>query len=108
MTDKDFVAKVIRLVSRIPSGHVMTYGQIASIISTPRAARVVGFVLRHLPQGSKVPWQRVINAKGMISIENISVHKSEQARRLQEEGIEVKFKDGNYWVDLRKHLWQPR
>lgn len=92
---------------RVPKGRVATYGQIAAMVSTPRAARVVGGILRSLPERSSVPWQRIINSRGMISIENLAVPKAEQATRLQEEGIEVKFKDGNYWIDLKKYLWQP-
>lgn len=104
---KNFSARVIGLVSKVPKGRVATYGQIAALVSTPRAARVVGYVLHSLPANTKIPWQRVISGHGMISIENISLPKPEQARRLQREGVEVKFKDGNYWVDLDKYLWKP-
>ena len=101
----NFVDRVLDVVSNIPRGRVATYGQIAALVHTPRAARMVGRVLRNLRANSKVPWQRVINSRGMISIENLSVPKSGQAERLQKEGIKVIFKDGNYWVDLKKYLW---
>lgn len=104
---KNFTDKILTVVSQISRGRVATYGQIAALVSTPRAARIVGFVLHNLPINSRVPWQRVINSQGMISIENMSVPKVEQARRLQAEGIAVKFKDGNCWVDLKKYLWKP-
>ena len=103
----NFNDRVIRVIRGIPEGKVATYGQVAAVAGTPRAARMVGQVLRGLPSTSAVPWQRVINSRGMISIENLSVPKSIQAERLQKEGIEVIFKDGNYWVDLKKYLWLP-
>lgn len=101
-----FTEKVLNIISQIPYGTVATYGQIAAMARTPRAARQVGQVLRNLPVDSKVPWQRVVSSTGMISIENLSVPKSEQARRLQQEGIAVIFRDGNWWVDLSKYLWK--
>ncbi|MFA5107357.1 MAG: MGMT family protein [Patescibacteria group bacterium] len=101
----DFYVAVTQLVKRIPRGRVATYGQIAGLISTPRAARVVGTALRHLPPD--IPWQRVINAHGMISIENLDCPKELQAQLLTGEGVMVKKQNGNYWVDLKKYQWQP-
>ena len=66
MTDP-FFEKVYLVVKRIPPGRVATYGQIARILGQPRAARTVGWALRAAPEGSDVPWQRVINSKGAIS-----------------------------------------
>ena len=102
----NFFAEVYRLVKKIPKGRVATYGQIASLISTPRAARVVGFALRQLP--ANIPWQRVINSRGMISIENLNCPKSLQAQLLKKEGIIVTLQEENYWVDLKKYQWQPK
>ncbi|MDP3993621.1 MAG: MGMT family protein [bacterium] len=104
----NFLERVYEEAGKIPKGKVLTYGQIASLISTPRAARIVGFALRQLPPDTKIPWQRVVNGRGMISIENMNFPKTEQARRLQGEGIEVVLRDGNYWVDLKKYLWNAR
>ena len=102
-----FADRVLKAVKKVPKGRVATYGQIAALVHTPRAARMVGSVLRNSKADQKIPWQRVINAHGMVSIENLAVPKAEQARRLQKEGIKVEFKDGNYWVDLKKYLWRP-
>jgi len=102
----NYYQRVYQAVSRIPKGKVGTYGQIAAMISTPRAARMVGTALRQLPSKSKIPWWRVINSRGMISIENLAVPKPEQARYLQVDGIKVKLRNGNYWVDLKKYLWK--
>lgn len=67
---------------------------------------MVGLVLSKLPKATKLPWHRVINSQGIISIENLAVPKAEQARRLQAEGVKVELRDGNYWVDLSKYLWK--
>lgn len=99
-------SKIYRIVLRIPKGRVATYAQIAALLGRPRAARLVGMALRRLPEEALVPWQRVINSRGMISIENLAVPKAEQAERLQKEGVKVKLKDGNYWIDLEKYLWK--
>lgn len=103
---KDFFNRVYDAVRHIPRGRVATYQQIAIAVSTPRAARMVGWALRALPEGSGVPWQRVINSRGVISIQNLRAPKSLQARLLREEGVEVRTEAGNYTVDLDKYLWQ--
>ena len=104
---KNFYSKVYDAVRRIPQGRVATYRQVAIAVSTPRAARMVGWALRALPAGSDVPWQRVINSRGMISIRNLRAPKSLQARLLREEGIMARIEEGNYIVDLDKYLWHP-
>lgn len=102
----NFFARVYREVKKIPKGRVASYGQIADRLGHPRAARAVGLALSRLPENFPLPWHRVLNSQGMVSIENLAVPKAEQARRLQEEGTEVKLKDRNYWVDLSKYLWK--
>lgn len=94
-------------VRRIPKGKVATYGQIAGILGSPRGARMVGWALNCLKPDSKVPWQRVINSEGRITIENMRASKDLQAQLLQSEGVDVTFHDGNFWVDLEKYLWNP-
>ena len=103
----DFYEKVYKIVAKIPKGKVMTYGQIASIISTPRAAQMVGFALRaSLSKKPNLPWQRVVNSKGMISIVNPIISKKLQAELLKKEGIEIILKQNNYYVDLKKYLFK--
>ncbi|GIW11219.1 MAG: hypothetical protein KatS3mg061_2276 [Dehalococcoidia bacterium] len=63
----NFRDAVACLVSRIPPGRVMTYGQVAASLGLPRAARAVGTALHLLPDPEAVPWWRVINAQGRIS-----------------------------------------
>ena len=93
-------------VSKIPEGEIAIYGQVAAMIGFPRGARMVGWALRALPENTKVPWPRVVNRAGMISIENPNWSKDLQAQLLQEEGIEIEFRDGNFFVDLKKYLWK--
>ena len=103
----NFYQKVYELTKKIPQGKVATYGQIAAMISTPRAARMVGWAL-HLCDINKVPWQRVINSQGMISTTCLDHPREMQAALLRLEGIKVEERDNNYFIDLKKYLWQPR
>jgi methylated-DNA-protein-cysteine methyltransferase-like protein len=73
----------------IPVGKVATYGQVASMANLPGAARLVGTTLRDLPEGSNLPWHRVINAQGKLSLPLDSPAYKEQARRLTAEGVEI-------------------
>jgi methylated-DNA-protein-cysteine methyltransferase-like protein len=79
--------KIWRTVSRVPPGAVATYGQIAREAGLGRRARRVGEALRHLPAGSDVPWHRVINARGEISLPAGSAAGETQRQRLESEGI---------------------
>ena len=101
----NFYQQVYKIVQKIPKGKVATYDQIAGFISTPRAARIVGWALR--VGGSKVPWQRVINSAGMISIASIAHPPEQQASLLRQEGVKVKKIKGNYYVNLKTDLWKP-
>jgi methylated-DNA-protein-cysteine methyltransferase-like protein len=105
----NFYEEVYKMVKKVPHGKVATYAQIATMISSPRAARVVGFALRALgDRADDVPWQRIINSEGRISIQNLKHAQSEQADLLKKEGIEVEFRDKAYWVDLKKYLYTFR
>jgi len=103
----NFYKRVYEVVKKIPKGKVATYQQVATIVSTPRAAQAVGWALRALPDYHNIPWQRVINSKGMISIENLRAPKSLQVKLLREEGVKVKEIERNYFVDLDKYIWRP-
>jgi len=102
----DWYTRVYEMVKKVPHGSVATYGQIAALLSSPRAARTVGTALRHLPEGSDVPWHRVINSTGAISIQNFDHPAEEQVNLLMAEGIVVKRSDLGYAVDLSKYLWR--
>ena len=59
--------RIHETVRRIPSGRVATYGQVAAAAGLPGRALYVGFALAALPEGTDVPWHRVVNTRGGIS-----------------------------------------
>jgi len=93
-----------RVVRRIPEGRVATYGQVAALAGLPRAARQVGYALHVLPDGSDVPWQRVVNARGEVSERRDFDGAPRQRARLEDEGIEF---DGRGRIDLARYRWTP-
>lgn len=97
----DFKRLVIDAVNRVPEGRVVSYGQVAAFIGSPRAARQVGGVLARLPEDSGVPWWRVINNAGVISIKgNWIATKEMQRELLVKEGVLV---DENFIIDIEKY-----
>jgi len=94
---------IYAMVSRIPAGRVATYGQIARLIGRPRGARQVGYALAALDNNTRVPWHRVINAKGEISPRSGNEHDDYQRVLLEDEGIEF---DAHGRIDLSRYLWQ--
>jgi methylated-DNA-protein-cysteine methyltransferase-like protein len=100
----NFYDAVYTLVRDIPRGRVMTYGQIATILGAPRAARAVGYALRALPEGTDVPWQRVINHRGGISARGDVARPTLQYELLEEEGVAFGA-DGT--CDLKRFRWEP-
>jgi methylated-DNA-protein-cysteine methyltransferase-like protein len=83
---------------------VATYGQIAELAGLPRQARQVGYALAAL-RDERVPWQRVINARGEISARSVSGPDELQRLLLEREGVRF---DANGRVALAVHLWKPR
>lgn len=102
----DFYSQVYKLVKKIPRGKVATYGQVAVILGKPRAARLVGWALSKC--AVDVPWQRVINKAGMISIENMNAPKELQAELLKKEGVKVERRENNWWVNLKIYGWKKK
>ncbi len=80
--------RIYRAVRRIPRGRVATYGDVAAMAGLPGRARQVGYALHALPDGSPVPWHRVINAAGRISLPMVSGG-AEQRLRLLAESVRV-------------------
>jgi methylated-DNA-protein-cysteine methyltransferase-like protein len=93
------------IVKCIPHGTVATYGQIAALTATGLPARIVGYALHRLPENTDIPWHRVINSKGFISI-SPGRHKYDSLQRvlLENEGI-IFSRDGK--INLQKYLWHP-
>ena len=74
-------------VKQIPKGKVATYGDVATLSGLPGQQRLVGYALHNLPANSRIPWQRVINAQGRISLPRRTGGYRRQKQLLQEEGV---------------------
>jgi methylated-DNA-protein-cysteine methyltransferase-like protein len=85
--DGNWYTDVWKVVSEIPSGHVLTYGEVARLSGMPRAARRVSQALRRAPRDMGLPWHRVINAQGKISFPEESSAWKQQKDRLEAEGV---------------------
>lgn len=97
----EFARRVVAIVETIPEGRVMTYGQIAALCGSPRAARIVGGVAHF---GSvTVPWHRVVNKAGGLA-SGYHGGKRAQARHLEKEGVVIK---DDKVVDMEYRLWRP-
>lgn len=95
--------RIWQTICDVPQGCVASYGQIAEIAGIPRGARQVGYALRQLPPGHKVPWQRIITSSGHIAFDKGSKPYREQVRRLKADGVVV----SGGRVDMKIHRWQP-
>ncbi|MFO0115019.1 MAG: MGMT family protein, partial [Betaproteobacteria bacterium] len=83
-----------QLVRRIPKGEVATYGQLAKLIGKPRHARHVGNALANTPENMKIPWHRVVNAQGRISLRRTNWQNgSDDLQRILLEAEGVVFDD---------------
>ncbi len=97
-------ARFYEVIAQIPEGAVATYGQIARLAGLPGRARQVGYSLHALPPGSPIPWQRVINARGEISLPALGGRRARQRRLLEREGVRFNARGR---VDLRRYAWEP-
>lgn len=79
--------RIWQVVARIPCGRVCSYGQVAELAGLVRRARLVGRILSRLPEGSRLPWHRVVNARGELSLPAESEGARLQRSRLESEGI---------------------
>jgi methylated-DNA-protein-cysteine methyltransferase-like protein len=102
MNDQELHA-IYLVIHSIPFGKVATYGQVASLASLPGKARMVGKILSRLPPNSTIPWHRVINAAGIISLPDGSEAYRLQKERLLLEGV---IFNGTK-VNLKNFKWQP-
>lgn len=99
-----FYQLVYDLVRRTPRGKVVTYGQVAVLLGAPAAARAVGYALHFLPDGSDVPWWRVVNARGGISLKGRGSAADFQRHLLEGEGVRFDREDR---IDLPAFRWWP-
>ena len=101
----DAYARIYAVVRRIPRGRVSTYGDVARIAGLPGRARQVGYALHALDEDASVPWQRVVNARGEISLRGDTGLDSLQREMLRGEGVRF---DEHGRLDLAKFAWHPR
>ncbi len=97
-------ARFYAIIAQIPAGNVATYGQIAALAGYPGYARQVGYALHQTPPGLEIPWHRVINAKGQISLKSLPPYDNIQQVLLEAEG--VKFNPSGA-ISLKKYQWNP-
>ena len=96
--------RIWAVVRRIPRGRVATYGQIATLAGLPRRARLVGYAL-HASHADSLPWHRVVNASGRLSLARLDPSAGVTQRlRLEREGVEF---DARERVKLDRHRWTP-
>jgi methylated-DNA-protein-cysteine methyltransferase related protein len=98
-------AAIYRIVRQIPRGRVATYGQVAQLAGLAGHARQVGYALHALPDGTSVPWHRVVNASGSISLRAAPGAELTQRMLLEREGICF---DARGRLSLARVRWQPR
>ena len=98
-----FHGQVYAVVRQVPAGHVTTYGQVATLLGSPRVARHVGFAMAAAGEAAEpVPWHRVINAQGRISHRGDLIRAQRQQELLEREGVVF---DDRERVDLKRYLW---
>lgn len=102
LNDQLYRERVYAIVRQIPTGRVMTYGQIAIMLGEGYTARTVGYVMHGAPDG--VPWQRVINSQGKVSTGRLTMPVNLQQELLEAEGV-VFSASGK--CDMSKFQWFP-
>ncbi|PWI34241.1 hypothetical protein DI392_03750 [Vibrio albus] len=99
---EQFLLQIFSVIHQIPIGKVTTYGDVAKMSGFPGYARQVGKALSQLPDGSRLPWYRVINSKGKLSLQGENMLR--QKEKLEKEGVEV---SENGKINLKKYRWHP-
>ena len=103
MQSKELAQYILTVVSLIPVVKVATYGQIAQLAGLPKHARLVGYVLKHMDEDVDLPWHRVMNSQGRISLNKLDESANNiQQQKLLEEGVVVIAGK----VDLKKYQWK--
>ena len=97
--------RIYAVVRKIPRGRVATYGQVAALAGLDGQARQAGYALHALPTATAVPWHRVINAQGAISVRGPGGDGLHQRLLLEAEGIEF---DARGRIRLTRYQWRPR
>lgn len=100
----DVYQRIYAVVRRIPKGKVASYGQVAALARLPGRARQVGYALHALPNGTTVPWQRVVNAQGGISRRRRPGPELTQRILLEREGVRFGARGR---IALKTFGWKP-
>ncbi|MBE8168248.1 MAG: cysteine methyltransferase [Shewanella sp.] len=97
------IEKILFIVAMIPEGKISSYGKVADLAGLPKRARYVSKALKLADPTNKIPWHRVINSQGRISLPKDSDGYRTQTELLRIEGVEVN--QGK--IKLSKYEWQP-
>lgn len=95
--------EVWQWIAAVPRGKVASYGQIARLAGYPRHARHVGAILRELPEGTRLPWHRILRSSGELAFAPGSEAWHRQQQLLANEGITL----NKGRVSMPRHQWQP-
>ncbi len=100
---EELARQILQVVALIPYGKVASYGQIAKMAGLPKHARLVGYVLKHMDSEAEIPWHRVINSQGKISLSKLN-NQGENIQRLKllAEGVMV---IGDK-INLKQYQWK--
>jgi len=101
----DSYTRIYAVVRRIPRGRVATYGQVAELAGLAGHARQVGYALHALPSATAMPWHRVINASGGVSLRSSPGAELTQRQLLEDEGVEFDLRGR---VRLAKVQWKGK
>jgi len=99
--DIDKETLIYTIIANIPAGKVASYGQIATLAGYPQNSRLVGRLLKVMPNDSVIPWHRVVNSQGKISFPEGSDKYQQQRQKLLLEGVIFK----NNKVNMKLHRW---
>jgi len=100
-----FQEAILRVVRLVPAGKVVSYGQVAAYVGTPRAARQVGWAMRSLEGAPDFPWWRVLNNAGKITIKG-NLYNSAQTQKefLEAEGVQISTA---FELDMERYRYRP-
>ncbi len=98
---KTFTDKAIDVIKSIPKGKVLTYGRVALLAGSPHSARQVGYILHRLTEANNLPWHRVLNSKGKISMRDPIAYVTQKGL-MESEGVVFSTEDS---INLKKYIW---
>jgi len=99
-----YATKILAVVRRVPCGKVATYGQVAALAGFAHAPRLAGYALHALPDGSPLPWHRIVGAGGKLSLARLSPDGALLQRlKLEAEGVGF---DARGRVKMKEHTWK--